>query len=102
MISDAEKDKDLTGTVKINPMALKREINVAKDKVLKMLKGKEVKGTDLEKIVTTSLENPELGKVIAKMVKEVGNPLSSCNNSKRINNVIVSTRQGINLWGKYY
>jgi chaperonin GroEL len=57
-----------------NPMELKRGIERATDFVVQDLRGmrQEVKGDDIAHIATISAGDPEIGKLIAKIMKEVG------------------------------
>jgi len=59
----------------VSVVALRKEINEAKEKIIKELeKDKRVINTleDLEKVAITSVEDEELGKTIAKMIDKVG------------------------------
>ena len=59
----------------VSVVKLRQEINETKERVLKSLEKKRIKIKsleDLEKVAITSVEDNELGKVIAGMVKKVG------------------------------
>jgi len=58
----------------VNAMQLKRDIDAAKTKALELLKAKvtPLAPGDLQKIISTSLENLEFGKTIAEMIETVG------------------------------
>ncbi len=57
-----------------NAMKMYRDINTAKNKVISALKeaSSPVKKDDVKKIVSTSLENLEYGKIISEMIDTVG------------------------------
>lgn len=62
-------------TLKVNPMQLRREIEAASEKVLEELKKRSTPVstiTELENVATISVEDPEMGKIIAKAIDDAG------------------------------
>ena len=73
MIEQGMKLLDSDKTV--NPMKLRREMKKATDKVLAELDKMAIKVTtleELENVATISVENPEIGKTIAKAIYDAG------------------------------
>lgn len=68
------KKSILEGGVRTNPMKLWKQIQEEKDKAVELLKAsaKELKDKDLEKVISTSLENMEYGKTLANLLREIG------------------------------
>src|SRR3990167_144400 len=65
----------MTGMKQMSVVKLRKDINEARDKVLKALEKSRRKITsleDLEKVAVTSVEDEKMGKVIAGMVKKIG------------------------------
>lgn len=62
------------GGAKANPMALFREIQSEKDKVLKILesKSRKLEKDELINVVTTSLEDKNLAKMVVEMIEKLG------------------------------
>lgn len=72
-ILNKSEDNNILSGGKVNVMSLKRQIDEAKEKVIEALKAaKPLKGQDLSKIISTSLENLEIGTEIGKMMKVLG------------------------------
>jgi chaperonin GroEL len=58
----------------VNPLAMKRGIDEAVSAIVEEIKkvSKEVKDGDIEKVATISANDPEIGKIISEVMKEMG------------------------------
>lgn len=68
------KESDASSMERRDAMTMFRQINESKARVVELLRerAKPLQDGDLENIISTSLENPEFGKILAGMIKEVG------------------------------
>ena len=105
LLKEAGKDTTFSSEERTNAMQLWRTIQSEEEKAQKLLKEQahDLKDEDLDNVISTSLENLEYGKELAKLLKTIGKDgyISVEDNWATKYGITTETTTGMRFLGKY-